>query len=103
MEINNNTFITILGLPEWDDRVLEMLDFFDEKRPKIEAGEIDYFMTSDKYGIEVLFDDDCTTPAQIALEANGNLYVNQIAFTEETTLNLPFGIKYERWLQRDYI
>lgn len=93
MEINNNTFIDILGLPEWDDRVLEVLDFFGEKRPKVEAGEIDYFMTSEKYGIEILFDDDCTTPAQISLEADGNLYVNQIAFFEGTILNLPFGIK----------
>ena len=95
MEITENTFIDILGLPEWDDKVLDLLDYLELKRPVVEKGEVYAYLSSDKYGIDIMFDYDCITPLQKELEENGNLYVSQISFEENSKIVFPFNITYE--------
>lgn len=93
MEITENIFIDILGLPEWDDKVLEVLEALELERPIVEEGEVYAYLSSDKYGIDIMFNYDCITPLQKELEANRNLYVSQVSFKENTSLSLLFGIK----------
>ena len=92
MIINKNTFIEILSLPEWDERVSNILEYLKLERPFIEKGEIDCFRTSTKYGIQMLFDDCCDTIIQKEMEDKGNLYLNQISFEKDTPFTLPFEI-----------
>lgn len=95
MTIDKNTFIEILSLPEWDERILSILEYLELERPSIEEGEIDCFRTSEKYGIEMLFDSTCTTEIQKEMENQGNLYLNQISFSKDTPFVLPFDLTME--------
>ena len=93
MEITENTFIEILGLPEWDDKVLDLLDYLELKRPIVEKGEGYAFLKSEEHGVDIMFDYDCITPLQKELEADRNLYVNQISFNLNTDLLLPYHLE----------
>lgn len=95
MTIDKNTFIEILSLPEWDERILNILEYMELERPSLEQGEIDCFRTSEKYGIEMLFDSNCTTEIQKEMENQGNLYLNQISFSKDTPFILPFDLTME--------
>ena len=92
MIIDKNTFIEILSLPEWDERILSILEYMELERPLIVQGEIDCFRTSEKYGIQMLFDDMCKTEIQKEMENEGNLYLNQISFSKDTPFILPFDL-----------
>jgi len=92
MEITENTFIDILGLPDWDDRVLEILEVLELDRPEVKEGEVYAYLSSSKYDIALMFDYDSITLEQKAMEDAGNLYLNQITFNENTTLILPYNI-----------
>ena len=94
MKITENTFIDILGLPEWDDRVLEVLEALELERPVVEEGEVYAYLSSNKYGIDIIFDYDCITPLQKELEADANLYVSQITFIKDSSILFPFNIMY---------
>jgi len=94
MKITENTFIEILGLPEWDDRVLEVLEALELPRPIVEDGEVYAYLSSDKYGVDIMFDYDCITEEQKAMEKDRNLYVSQVSFSRDTKLLLPYGISF---------
>ena len=92
MKITKDTFMDILGLPEWDDRVIAVLEQLELEKPVVKEGEVYAYLSSKKYGIDLMFDYDCITPEQKEMEENANLYLNQISFEENTSLLLPFGI-----------
>ena len=92
MEITKDTFMDILGLPEWDDRVIAVLKQLELEKPVVKEGEVYAYLSSKKYGIDLMFDYDCITPEQKEMEENANLYLSQVSFIEETPLPLPFGI-----------
>lgn len=92
MTIDKNTFIEILGLPEWDAKVLNVLEYLELERAFLKQGEMDCFRKSTKYGIVMLFDDTCNTAKQIEMEDSGNLYLNQISFDKDTPFSLPFTL-----------
>jgi len=92
MEITENTFIDILGLPEWDDRVIEVLEAVELKRPIPKKGETDIFLKSEKYGIELFFDETVTIVEQEKYAESGTLFLDQISFNMNTSLPLPFAI-----------
>ena len=54
--ITENTFIDILGLPEWDDKVIEVLETLELPRPILKEGDVDKFLHSKKYGIELFIE-----------------------------------------------
>ena len=95
MLIDGNKMIEILGLPEWDDRVLDVLEAFGEERPVLDD-EKDIFtvwMQPDGYGIELMFDGNCKLEQHQDVGSTGSAYLNQISFDEDTTMPLPFGIE----------
>ena len=93
MLIDGNNMIELLSLPEWDDRVLDMLEEFGEERPKVIDGNTTIFITRKDYGFEMMFDEVVSTKKQIEMEGQGNLYLNQIVLKRETKIKLPFGIE----------
>ena len=92
MLIDGNNMIELLSLPEWDDRVLDMLEEFGEERPKVIDGNTTIFITRKDYGFEMMFDEVVSTKKQIEMEGQGNLYLNQIVLKRETKIKLPFDI-----------
>jgi len=95
MKITENTFIDILGLPEWDDRVLEVLDALELERPVLKEGEVDKFLHSKKYGIELFFDNIAITELQKELTSTNTLFLDHVSFDKDTILPMPFNIKME--------
>ncbi len=94
MLIDGNKMIEILGLPEWDDRVLAVLEEFGEERPILDDDKdvFTVWMQPNGYGIELMFDDTCNNNKQ-RNDSEGNIYLNQISFDEDSTIQLPFGIE----------
>jgi hypothetical protein len=95
MEITENTFIDILGLPEWDERVIDLLEYLELERPIPKKGETDIFLKAEKYDIELFFDEIVTVPEQEKFAESGTLFLDQISFDMNTSLPLPFGITKE--------
>ena len=95
MEITENTFIDILGLPEWDDRVIEVLEAVELPRPILKEGDVDKFLHSKKYGIELFFDNIAITELQKELDSTNTLFLDHVSFDKDTILPMPFNIKME--------
>jgi hypothetical protein len=95
MLIDGNKMIEILGLPEWDDRVLDILEEFGEERPVLDDDKdiFTIWMKPERYGIELMFDENCKLNQYKDIGFTGSAYLNQISFDEDTTMQLPFGIK----------
>ncbi|MBU3013275.1 hypothetical protein KO488_00805 [Poseidonibacter lekithochrous] len=93
MLLDGNNMIEMLSLPEWDDRVLDMLEEFGEERPKVIDGNTTIFITRKDYGFEMMFDEVASTEKQKENIGQGNLYFNQIILKNDTKIKLPFGIE----------
>jgi len=93
MIFEGNNIITLLSLPEWDERILKMLEEFNEERPTLNDMEPTHFIEPKGYFISLNFDTDCMTDKQKENAKQGNIYLNQIILEEKTPLKLPFGIK----------
>ena len=93
MTINNNTFIDILGLPEWDDKIIEILKQLELERPVLKKDEVDKFLNSDKYGIELFFSGRVTTDLQKELASTDSIFLRHVSFDKNTTLTMPYNIK----------
>jgi hypothetical protein len=94
MLIDGNKMIEALGLPEWDDRVLDILEEFGEERPVLDDDK-DIFiiwMKPEGYGIVLMFD-DMERNNQQREASTGDVYLGQVVFNENTTMKLPFGIE----------
>jgi hypothetical protein len=94
MLIDGNKMIEVLGLPEWDDRVLDILEEFGEERPVLDDDKdiFTIWMKPEGYGIELMFDDIEINNKQREA-STGDVYLNQVVFNENTTMKLPFGIE----------
>jgi len=94
MIFEGNNIITLLSLPEWDERILKMLEEFNEERPTLnDMNKSTHFTEPKGYFISLNFDSDCMTDKQKENAKQGNIYLNQITLKEKTPLKLPFGIK----------
>lgn len=93
MLIDGNNMIELLSLPEWDDRILDMLEEFGEERPVYDPNDTTIFIKPAGYDIEMMFDESCHTLRQKEDVGQGNLYFNQITLNYTTKIKLPFGIK----------
>lgn len=94
MEITKETFIDILGLVEWDDKVLDVLEYLEVERPYISGEEFGCERISEKYGLSLYFSINTYSGTKHKREQDGSLYLSQIAWEPDTTLALPFGINY---------
>jgi hypothetical protein len=94
MLIDGNKMIEILGLPEWDERVLDILEEFEEERPELENDDDIYplFKNIKEYGINLMFNDVGDNIKQ-RNDSEGNIYLNTINLKSTTTIKLPFGIE----------
>ncbi|WP_428746075.1 hypothetical protein [Sulfurimonas sp.] len=93
MLIDGNNMIELLSLPEWDERVVAMLEEFGEERPVYNPEQSYVFITLKDYGLEMMFETDALTPKQKENEGQGNLYLNQISLSNKTTIKLPFDLE----------
>jgi len=91
--INGNNIITLLSLPEWDEKVQSLLKMLGKERPKLADNEIMTFITDKEYGLELKFTEECITKAQKKHCSDGNLYFNYIDFYISKKTVLPFSIK----------
>jgi hypothetical protein len=94
MLIDGNKMIEILGLPEWDDRVLDILEEFGEERPELEDEDDIYplFKYIEKINVQFMFNDIGDNIKQ-RNDSEGNIYLNQILFDENTKVDLPFNLE----------
>lgn len=94
MLIDGNKMIEILGLPEWDERVLDILEEFEEERPELENDDDIYplFKNIKEYGINLMFNDVGDNIKQ-RNDSEGNIYLNTINLKSITAMKLPFGIE----------
>jgi hypothetical protein len=95
MLIDGNSMIEMLGLPEWDDRIIAMLEEFGEDRPVYDPENTTLFIDPEGYSISMMFDTVVSTKKQKEMEGEKNLYFNQIILNNETTILLPFDIKMQ--------
>lgn len=94
MIFEGNNIITLLSLPEWDERILTMLEEFNEERPTLNnIDKSTHFTEPTDYFISLNFDEQSLTDKQKENAKQGNIYLNQITLKEKTPLKLPFGIK----------
>ena len=57
MLLDGNNMIELLSLPEWDERIVAMLEEFGEERPVYNPHDTTIFITRKDYGFEIMFDD----------------------------------------------
>ena len=93
MLIDGNKMIEVLGLPEWDDKIIDIIEEFGEERPTLDEDTFTVWMRPDGYDVELAFDDTCNNVQQREREGERNIYLNQISVEEDTTLKLPFEIE----------
>ncbi|WP_320033433.1 hypothetical protein [Halarcobacter sp.] len=93
MKLDGNNMIELLSLPEWDEKIIDMLEEFGEERPVYNPEQSYVFVTLKDYGLEMMFETDCLTPKQKEHAGEGNLWLNQIVFNDETTIKLPFNLE----------
>jgi len=94
MIFEGNNIIMLLSLPEWDDRVLKMLEEFNEERPTLnDMDKSTHFTDPEGYFVSLNFDSNCMTNKQKENAKQGNIYLNQITLKSKTPLKLPFGIE----------
>lgn len=94
MLIDGNNMIEMLSLPEWDDRIIDMLEEFAEKRPVLGINDTDVFIMPDGYNLQMMFDERCITDDQLKLKSGGNLYLNQISINQPSKIILPFKLEF---------
>lgn len=93
MLLDGNNMIELLSLPEWDERILDMLEEFGEERPVYDPNDTTIFIKPAGYDIEMMFDDWTTTEKQKKMAGQGNLFLSQISLKNTTKIKLPFGIE----------
>jgi len=99
-ELNGTEIVKLIGLPETDDRVLDLIELLGVDVSEIERSEYndDYTIDlDDELGLMLSFTNTIISPEQ---EKNsiGGLFLNDIAFYEECTF-LPFEIEVEDSLE----
>jgi len=92
MKVTKNTFLEVFTLPEWDEKVISIVDFLGQERPKDEgAGTV--FVNSKEHGLEMMFDYNIGTLEQKKIIDSGSLFLNQISFSKsKKNTPLPFDI-----------
>ncbi|WP_428746076.1 hypothetical protein [Sulfurimonas sp.] len=93
MKLDGNNMIELLSLPEWDERVVAMLEEFGEERPVYNPEDRTVFIKPEGYFLELMFEDDAMTSKQKEHAGEGNLYLNQIILSNKTTIKLPFNLE----------
>jgi len=88
-----NNIITLLSLPEWDEKIQSLLKMLGKERPKLANNEIMTFITDKEYGLELKFTEECITKTQKKHCNEGNLYFNAIDFYISKNTILPFSIE----------
>ena len=99
-ELNGTEIVKLIGLPETDDRVLDLIDLLGVDVSKIERSEYNdnYWISLDEeIGLDLYFTDTTTTPAQKA-NSIGGLFLNDICFGDNCNF-LPFGIEIDDSLE----
>jgi hypothetical protein len=93
MLIDGNKMIEIIGLPEWDERILDILEEFGEERPVLDDDKdiFTIWMKPEGYGIVLMFDDMEINNKQREA-STGDVYLNQVSFDEDTTMQLPLRL-----------
>ena len=69
-ELNGTEIVKLVGLPETDDRVLDLIDLLGVDVSKIERSEYDdvySIVLDEEIGLDLSFTDTTTTPAQKAI------------------------------------
>ena len=97
-----NEFITALGLAEWEDEVVALLEKYNVPEPEDEIEEDDEAYGRDTKDdlINFIFDKDCATSKQKARQAEENFYLETIKFNFDlryykkdiASVDIPFGI-----------
>ena len=91
--LNGDHLIKLMGRPEWDDEVLELLELCDLER--VELGEMfSKYIYVEKYDIKLTFSEDLNSEKQRAEAEAGNIYLQWVSFYEESKIPLPFGLKW---------
>lgn len=93
MKLDGSKLIELLTLPEWDEKVQNLLKEIGEKRPKLNENEYSTFVTSKEYGLEWVFTEESITKEQKENCNEGNLYFNCITFYPTEKTILPFLIE----------
>ncbi|XOB63271.1 hypothetical protein ACMC56_05540 [Campylobacterota bacterium DY0563] len=93
MLLDGNNMIELLSLPEWDEKIIDMLEEFGEERPVYDPNDTTIFIKPAGYDIEMMFDDWIITDKQKEMAGQGNLYFNQIILKNTTKIKFPFGIE----------
>ena len=96
-----NEFITALGLVEWEDEVITLLEKYNvPEAEEIDEDTEDYGRGTEDNLINFHFDNDCATLKQIERKAEENFYLQTIAFDFDLRYykkdivgtDIPFGI-----------
>ena len=99
-ELNGTEIVKLIGLPETDDKVLDLIDLLGVDVRKIERSEYDDDYTivlDEEIGLDLSFTDTTTTPAQKE-NSIGGLFLNRIDFGDNCNF-LPFGIEIDDSLE----
>jgi len=87
MELNGDKIVELIGLPDYDDRVLDLLEALGEDRDTIDDN---YERTEEKYGIILDFDYSKLNKKQKS-DSSGAKFLNSIEFYYNFK-KLPFGL-----------
>jgi len=99
-KLNGTEIVSLIGLPETDDRVLDLIDLLGVDVSAIERGKYndDYWISLDEeIGLDLSFTDCLITPAQKENSFDG-LFLNDISFGDNCYF-LPFHIKIDDTLE----
>ena len=92
-ELNGDHLTKIMSRPEWDDEVLALLELCEEER--VDLGDMyTKNIYVEKFGIKLKFSADLNSEKQREEAEAGNLYLQGISFYDESTISLPFGLKW---------
>ena len=96
-----NEFITALGLAEWEEEVVVLLEKYDVPEvEELDEDEDDYIRDSKDHFMRFLFDNMCDTTKQIARKAEENFYLQAVIFhfdlryykKDIARVDIPWGI-----------
>ncbi|SFV64363.1 hypothetical protein MNB_SM-4-1155 [hydrothermal vent metagenome] len=91
MSINGNEIIKLIGLPESDDKVLDLFEDLGVNRPEIDEDDcMEDINLKEKYGLNLAFDDNILTEMQKNY-SGGGFFLCNIVFYSSCNF-LPFGL-----------
>ena len=95
-----NEFITAIGLAEWEDDVVKLLEKYNVPEVDVDEDADQYLRFTEDHLIDFWFDSDCATKKQKAYKAEENFYLETVEFNFDLRYykkdiagaDIPFGI-----------